>query len=251
MPLFAVLDILIAVYFGVHAIRTGRNMYWLMILLMAPFLGSLIYFFAEYLPEVRHSAIARKAVGAVGKVLDPKRELREATLAFERTPTVDHRFRLAEALQGLGRVDEALAHFEACVAGPYAKDIKLRRGLARAQLAAGKPADAARTLSSLFADSPEQARGPASLWLAQAHAEAGDEAAALAAFDQACQQHATTETHCAYGLYLARIGRVPAARAMLERVVHDARMGTTHSRDLNREAIDQARAALKALEARA
>jgi hypothetical protein len=206
-----------------------------------------VYFFAEFLPEMRHSAVARKAVGTVAKLVDPGRELREAQMAFDRTPTVDHRHRLAEALLALDRREEALAQFEACVAGPYAKDLKLRRGLAKGQLAAGHPEDAARTLESLFEDAPDQARGEASLWLAQALSEV-DEARAVAAFDRACQLHATTETHCAYGLYLARIGRAPAARAMLERVLHDARVGTTHSRDLNRAAIDQARAAMKALE---
>lgn len=250
MPLFAILDLLVVVYFGVHVIRTGRNLTWLFLLVMAPFLGSLIYFFAEYLPEMRHSRVARRAVGAVSKLVDPRRELREAEMAFERTPTVDHRWRLAEALRAAGRIDEALAQYEACVAGPYARDIKLRRGLARGQMAAGRHAEAARTLESLFADAPEEAKGEASLWLAQclAQAEPLDEARATAAFDRACQLHASTETHCAYGLYLARIGRTPAARAMLERVLHDARVGTRHSREMNREAIDQARAAMKALE---
>jgi hypothetical protein len=246
MPLLAIADVLIAVFFAVHAVRTGRNMYWLMILLMAPFLGSVIYFFAEYLPEMRHSRVARKAVGTVAKLVDPNREMREAQLGFERTPTVDNRFRLAEALLASGRIDDALAHFEACVAGPYAKDLKLRRGLARAQVVAGRHAAAVQTLESLFADAPAEARGVASLWLAQSLAQV-DEARAIAAFDQACQLHATIETHSAYGLYLAQVGRPDAARAMLERVLHDARVGTATSRELNRAAIDQARSALKAL----
>jgi hypothetical protein len=249
MPLLAIVNFLIAIYFGVHAVRSGRNMYWLMILLMAPFLGSLIYFFAEYLPEMRHSRVARKAVGTVAKLVDPNRALREAQMAFDRTPTVDNRYRLAEALLDTGRIDDALAHFETCVAGPYAKDLKLRRGLARAQIAAGRHAAAVQTLESLFADAPAEARGVASLWLAQSLSQV-DEERAIAAFDEACQLHATTETHCAYGLYLAKLGRTVPARAMLERVLHDARVGTATSRELNRVAIDQARAALKALDAR-
>ncbi len=248
MP-FIGLDLLFAIYFAVHAVRTGRNLYWLFVLLAFPFLGSVIYFFAEYLPEMRHSVVARKAVGAVTRLVDPQRELRDAQMAFDRTPTVDNRHRLGQALLSLGQVDAALEHFQGCVAGPYAKDIKFRRGLARAQLVAGRHAAAAQTLESLFADQPDEARGVASLWLAQALAEV-EEGRAMAAFDQACHLHPTTETHCAYGLYLARIGRDPAARAMLERVLHDARVGTAHSRELNRAEIDQARAALKRLEAR-
>ena len=82
MPILFFLDIAIAVFFAVHAVRTGRQMYWIMILIIAPFLGSLIYFFAEYLPEMRHSTVARKSARAVKSIVDPNRELRDARLAF-------------------------------------------------------------------------------------------------------------------------------------------------------------------------
>lgn len=245
MP-FVVLLYAFAIFFAVHAVRSGRPMYWLFILFVFPGLGSLVYFLTQVLPELRHSRGARRAAGAVVRLVDPDREMREAQEAFERTPTVDHRFRLAQALLAAGREDEALSHFEACVAGPYARDIKLRRGLARAQLVTGRHAAAADTLERLFADAPEEARGEASLWLAQALSKV-DEARALAAYERAGELHATLETHAAHGLYLASLGRTEAARAMLVRALDDARLGTPHSREMNREAIEQARAALRQL----
>ncbi|MFL6680867.1 MAG: PLDc N-terminal domain-containing protein, partial [Burkholderiaceae bacterium] len=102
MPILGFLHIAIAVYFAVHAVRTGRNMYWIMILILFPFLGSVVYFFAEYLPEMRHSTVARKSARVVKSIVDPNRELREARLSFDRTPTVDNRSRLAEALLARG-----------------------------------------------------------------------------------------------------------------------------------------------------
>ena len=249
MPFLGILDIAIAVYFAVHAVRTGRNMVWLFVLLFAPFLGSVIYFFAEYLPEVRHSGVARKSVRAVSALVDPNRELREAQAGFDRTPTVDNRSRLAEALLARGDFDAAVEQFQACASGPYAKDAKFRLGLARAQLAAGRHAAAADTLERLFADEPRQANGEPALWLAQALSGV-DETRALAAFERASEVHNSTETLSAYGLYLARLGRDTQARPMLERVLHNAKVGTPSSRELNREAIDQARAALKTIEAR-
>ena len=249
MPLIGILDLLIVIYFGVHVIRTGRQMYWLMILFIFPFLGSAVYFFAEYLPEMRHSTVARKSVRVVASLVDPNRELREARLAFERTPTVDNRSRLAEALLARGDHDEAIEQFRACASGPYAKDVKFRRGLARAQLAAGRHAAAAQTLESLLADSPRDAGPDAALWLAQALTQV-DETRALAAFEQALHVHNTTETQAAYGIFLASLGRDAQARPLLEGVLHNARVGTASSRELNRGAIDQARAALKEVEAR-
>jgi hypothetical protein len=249
VPILGFLDIAIAVFFAVHAVRTGRQMYWIMILIIAPFLGSLVYFFAEYLPEVRHSSVARKSARVVKSIVDPNRELREARLAFDRTPTVDNRSRLAEALLARGDYDEAVEQFQACASGPYAKDVKFRRGLARAQLAAGRHAAAAATLESLLADSPRDAGSDAALWLAQALTQV-DETRALAAFEQASHVHNTTQTQAAYGIFLASLGRDAQARQLLEGVLHNARVGTPSSRELNREAIDQARAALKTLDAR-
>lgn len=251
MPLaLGSLHILVAIFFAVHAVRHGRNNYWLFILLAFPFLGSVVYFFAEYLPEARHSRIARQAVGAVTTLIDPGRALREARADFERTPSADHRARLADALLDAGEAKEALAHYRACVTGHHAKDAKLRLGLARAELAAGEAAAAARTLRDLFADEPERYTGSPALLLAQALAEAGDDVGAMTAFDEALTRHNSTESRCAYGLHLASRGRDARARELLEAVLRDAKLVDEHARVLNRESIDQARAALKALDAR-
>lgn len=250
MSILGILDIAIAIFFAVHAVRSGRPMYWIMILIMAPFLGSLVYFFTQYLPEIRHSNVARKSARVVKSLVDPNRELREARLAFERTPTVDNRSRLAEALLARGDNDEAIDQFQACASGPYAKDAKFRRGLARAQLAAGRHAAAVATLESLIADAPRDAGSDALLWLAQALTQV-DETRALAAFEQAIQAHDTTETQAAYGIFLASLGRDTQARPLLEGVLHNARVGTASSRELNRASIDQARAALKVVQSRA
>ena len=249
MPILGLLDIAIAIFFAVHAVRSGRPMYWIMILIVAPFLGSVVYFFTQYLPEIRHSNVARKSARVVKSLVDPNRELREARLAFDRTPTVDNRSRLAEALLARGDNDEAIAQFQACASGPYAKDVKFRRGLARAQLAAGRHADAAATLEALIADSPRDAGSDALLWLAQALTQV-DESRALAAFEHAVRVHDTTEAQAAYGIFLASLGRDAQARPLLEGVLHNARVGTASSRELNRTAIDQARAALKVVESR-
>ncbi len=251
MPIaLGTLHILVAIFFAVHAVRNGRANYWLFVLLGFPFLGSVIYFFAEYLPEMRHSRIGRQAVSAVTSIVDPGRALREASADFERTPSADHRARLADALLASGQAKEALAHYRASLSGHHAKDAKLRLGLANAALSAGEPKVAAQTLRDLFADEPERYAGAPALLFAQAHADAGDEAAALAAFDEAMTRHNSTETRCAHGLYLASRGRDARARELLDGVLRDSKLVDEHARVLNRASLDQARAALKALDAR-
>jgi hypothetical protein len=251
MPVaFGALHILVAIFFAVHAVRHGRANYWLFVLLGFPFLGSVIYFFAEYLPEMRYSRLGRQAVGAVAAIVDPGRALREARQDFDRTPSVEHRARLADALLDAGQAQDALAHYRACASGHHATDAKMRVGLARAALAAGEPALAAQTLQALFADEPERYSGAPALLLAHAHADRGDPEAALGAFDEALQRHNSIETRCDYGLYLARLGRDARARELLDGVLRDARLVDEHARVLNRASLDQARAALRALDER-
>ena len=109
MPIFGLgLHILIAIFFAIHAIRTGRELYWLVILLMFPLLGSIVYFAAVFLPQSRLQHGARKAGAAIQKSLDPGRELRDARDAFDLTPTAHNQMRLAAALLDAGEIAQAV-----------------------------------------------------------------------------------------------------------------------------------------------
>jgi len=80
------LHLIVAIFFAVHAVRTGQQMYWLFILLAFPLLGSLIYFLAIYLPSSRLQRQATRLASTAVKALDPTREVREAQAAFAQQP---------------------------------------------------------------------------------------------------------------------------------------------------------------------
>ena len=246
MPVLAVLHIAIAIFFAVHAVRTGRNTVWLFVLLSFPFLGSLVYLFAEFLPEKRHSRLGRKAGAALRQLIDPQGELREARLALERTPSMGNRLRLAQALLEAGQAAEALPHFQACAQGVFAKDAAALSGLARCQAAAGQEAAAVLSLRHLFEAQPERFSGDLALLMARLLAVVQPEEAE-AAFEIALRTHSGLETHSAWGLYLLERGRKAEARPVLEQVLKDARLSSAHGRDLNREAIAAAETALDRL----
>ena len=88
MEIFGIgLHVIVALFFAIHAVRSGQQIYWLMILFLFPLLGSLVYFIAIYLPSSGLRQGARKAASVAAQTLDPNRELREARDAFEYTPT--------------------------------------------------------------------------------------------------------------------------------------------------------------------
>lgn len=239
MPFVALVHLAIAAFFAVHAVRTGRPMQWLFILFAFPLLGSIVYVFAVYLPAMRYTRQGIKAARAVQSVLDPNRELREASIEFDRTPTAYNRARLAAALLAKGRVDEAIGHYEQAASGPYAKDASFLEGLAAAQLEAGRFGAAVATLQRLFDAHPDQRGGALALMHAQALAGAKDPGA-RAAFEAVL----AAEAKCKFGLFLIDQGDLVAARRALEAVLKDAQRGHVHSRELNRDWIAEAKAAL-------
>jgi hypothetical protein len=93
MPVLALCEILVQMYFAVHAVRTGRERQWLFIIIIFPGIGSLIYFFSEYLPDMQQVARLRKRNAPAGSL----KHLRYLEDQVEITPSVKDKKALAEA----------------------------------------------------------------------------------------------------------------------------------------------------------
>jgi hypothetical protein len=145
------LHILIALFFAVHAMRHGKQMYWLIILFSFPLLGSIVYFVVEYLPASRMQRTAGKVASAAIGLIDPEREYRAATEAYDLAPTAQNKLRLAKAALDKGQAADAAGHYRDALKGPLASDPELQFGLASALLAAGGPASGREALQALQA----------------------------------------------------------------------------------------------------
>lgn len=64
---------LVALFFAVHALRSGQQTCWLSIPFSFPLLGSIVYVLTIYLPDSRMERGARRAVRGAAMVLDPTR----------------------------------------------------------------------------------------------------------------------------------------------------------------------------------
>ena len=59
MHLLLILEIIAQIYFVVHAIKTEKARYWIYIIILVPWIGFLIYFFTEFLPDSQESQSAK------------------------------------------------------------------------------------------------------------------------------------------------------------------------------------------------
>lgn len=240
------LNVIIAICFAVHAVRNRQSIYWLFILFVFPMLGSVVYFFAVYLPSLRQSRGARVATQAITQFVDPNRAVREARTDFERSPTVQHRMRLGEALLAADKPGEALEHYQAAANGPFASDPALLLGLAKAQFAVGNAAASEATLSTLFDTNPQaRNQGEPALLYARVLAARGAPGA-RAAFEQALTCASDVAPRCLFADWLAQQPDEADRRradSLYAEIVQDARHWPRHAREHNREWLQRAQAA--------
>lgn len=247
MPIVGLgLHVLIAIFFAIHAVRSGQQTYWLFILFSFPLLGSIVYFLAIYLPDSRLERGARRAVAKAAKALDPTRALREARAAFEYTPTAQHQMRLAAALLDAGQADEAASHYEACLKGPFAGDLEIRWGAAQAWQAGGRHAQAMAQLQAIRAQEPGFRADAVSVALARALGDSGRHDEARAEFESAVARFGSFETKAEYAIWAVTHGE-PALAARLQAELQQAmKRWNRHTRVLNEALLARLRAAFAA-----
>ncbi|MQA21704.1 tetratricopeptide repeat protein [Rugamonas rivuli] len=248
MTIFGIgLHVLVALFFAVHVIRSGQQMYWLMILFAFPLLGSVVYFVAVYLPDSRLEHGARKMVTAAARTLDPGRELREARDAYAYTPTAQNQMRLATALLEAGNADEAASTYEACLQGPFSGDLEIRYGAARATLASGRAAAAVAHLQTIRASDANFRGEQVSLLLAQALAAAGRQDEAKAEFEFALGRYNSFAVQAEFAIWAAGSGDAARAGQLHAELQRTMERWTRHTRDMNQELIRRLNAAMTAV----
>jgi len=220
-----VLSVVFSVALCVHVVRSGRDMYWLWIILIFQPLGGLVYLIAVLIPELAAGPTARRVSHAARETLNPERAYREAKAAVETTPTVHNRMRLAAAAASLGRHAEAEALYREAAQGVHADDPALLLGRANALIELGRFAEA-MPLLDVLGEAGETNRTPqAALALGRAYEGLGRTAEADTAYQWAAMKMPGLEALCRYAAFLARNGRRAEAREALADI--DQRMART------------------------
>lgn len=246
-PLIA-LSVVLSIALAVHVVRTGRELFWLWIILIFQPLGGLVYFLAIVLPELSRGQGARRLEQSALAALDPTREYREARKACEDTPTVRNQSRLAQAAAALGRHDEAERLYAEAAQGIHAEDPALLLGRATALLELDRPGEALTVLELIPGGETADPMAPAAvLALARAYEDLGRAAEADAAYAEASQRIAGFEAFGRYAAFLARQGRKDEARAAiadmdkrLTKLAAQFRREGRHWRDLAAKALSEA-----------
>lgn len=245
--LYVIVSLILQVLLIVHVIKTGRNTIWIWVLVLLPGAGIVAYFIAELLPELMQSRATQRTVKGVKRALDPQGDLRRLAQTAEISGGVDASQRHAEELLRLGRPDEAIPVYQRILRGLYATDANLMLGLARAQFAAGKAADARATLDALMQHNPGFRSSDGHLLYARALELEGQPERALEEYKVLAGYYPGAEARVRYAQLLRSQSRPELAKQQLRDLLNQAAVAPPHYRRSQEDWLKQAEREIAAL----
>jgi len=245
MPILLVVTILFQLALAIHVARTGRQLYWIMLIVMLPWIGGVAYLVAEVLPGLRNDPSARRALRSIGQRINPEKNRRRIEDQLQVADTLENRKRLAEECMRLGDFDTAAFLYQRCLSGVYATDPGFMLGLATAQAELGRYAECRATLEQLIAANPTFRSPDGHLLYARALEQLGETPKALEEYAALENAYPGEEARCRYGLLLTREGRRDDARRVFQSMLNREKTAPSYYRRKEKAWLDQARAALK------
>ena len=229
----------------VHIVRSGREYWWILIVLFLPVIGALVYLAIEVYPEFqRRRRPGGRITGAVsgGRLQALRRQL-------EVCDSVENRRNLAEAHLGRGEPAAALPLYEACLTPAHENDPDILFGLARAYFHNGKLMEAEKFLRRVAEVSPSLQRHERDLLLARTLAGMGraDQAATL--YEALLPGFTGEEARYRYAELQWRRGSKAKARELIEAILDKARLAAGPYRRREREWIRGAKRLRRQLKA--
>ena len=222
MPFLGGLIFVIQVFFAIHVIRSGRDRYWLYLILFLPGLGCAIYFFSEFLPEMRQHHKVKKVGTQLIKAVDPQREVRRLRDQLEIANTDANRRELAEACIAAGHIDEAISLYKHCLQFDEHDPILMEK-LAGAYFQQKSYAQARQILEDLIEHNPNYKSSDGHLLYAETLQALNETRQALEEFRVLSETYPGEEARIKYAMLLLAQGNNDEARRVFEQVLLRAR----------------------------
>jgi hypothetical protein len=244
---------LISLAVAYHAVRNGKSPLWLVGLAVASFLSILAtlavwlaYLGFAVIPDLLHSAPARRLKDNVVNAADPGRGYREKLREAELVGSVDSKRALAEECIRMGRFTDAIELYESAMQGPLgASDPALIKGLGRARMLSGDGAAAQALFEQLHAHDPAAYDSDAELDHARALELQGKHTEAVAQYEKVVARYPGEEARARFGLLLETIGQKARAQALFQEILKSVQGAPSHYRSRQKEWVAIAKSHLK------
>ena len=230
MPILGVLILLIQVGFAYHAVKSGRELYWIVIIMMFPVVGCLVYFFLAIYPTLGIERQARKLSDGIAKAIDPSREMKARIDDVAACGSLNNKMLLAEECLNMGFYDDAIKLYSGCMDGPYANDPLLQMGLASSHFHKGEFPSARQWFERLLNQQPAYKGGAARLLYARALEAIGETDAALTEYVRLSREFPGEEARYRYARLLKQTGQIAESNKICDEILRNARRAPRYYR---------------------
>ncbi len=238
MPIIAILTFLLQLVCAVHAVRTGREQFWLYLILFLPGLGCIIYIVTQMLPDLRGSPKAHAAAKSAMRTIDPKRDLRRRLNDLEVSDNVANRLALAEECSHAGMHDEALELLQTCITDDDSPDLLVR--LSEAQFNCKRYAETVATLDNLIGRHPNFRSHDGHFLYARALVGLDQFDRAAQEYEAVIQSYPGEEARARFALLLESMQRVERAQFLWQEILTRAKRAPKYYRKAQKQWIDLA-----------
>lgn len=218
MPL-AILLIIIQIAFAIHVVRTGRDRFWIYIIMFVPAIGCLIYFLTQILPELGKNRTINRAGKTLIKAIDPQRELRKRKEELEFSDTIDNRLQLANECMEANFIEDAISLYESCLKGSNEDDPDIMLKLAQAYFLAGNSDKTKSTLEKLIQTNPDFKSVDGHLLYARSLENLGLVDDAMKEYEILARSYPGEEARVRYALLLKTTGKTEEAQKVFNEIL--------------------------------
>lgn len=229
----------------IHVLKTGRDRYWIWLLIFIPLLGGAAYLLIEVFPGLAGDLRVRRAARGVRRAVDPGSGVRSEAADWERSANAETGRRYAAALIDAGRPTEALDILGKVLNGLFEHDPALLLLKARAEFALDRHADAISTLERLNRENPDLRSPDGHLLYARSLEAEGRTQEAIDEYEAVAAYYPGAEARFRLGQALHAAGRSGQAREVFERLVKDGQHAPRHFQREQREWLNAARKTLE------
>jgi hypothetical protein len=234
-----IIQLIFQIFFAVHAIKTGRHR-WIFIILIFPVVGSLIYFFAEYLPDLQNEAALKKK-----RYTNSPTNIKQLQKQLEITDTIQNKIKLAEGYFLNRQYQESINLLEPCLAGPYKNDQHILEGLTYSYFFVGNFDNSLIILSKIEENRNGQLTNDLKLHKAKALEAIGNYDLALEQYESLIKTFSGEEAKCRYAKLLKKYGQNNKARELFEDILKKVQLAPRHYQKMQKHWVNIAKEELK------
>jgi hypothetical protein len=228
MPIY--LTVLIQALLVIHVLKTGRNRYWIWLLLFLPLIGGIAYLVIEVLPEFRGGIRGQRAIREIKKAVNPGADLERHAAAWEQSPNADNARRYAGALMDSGKFSQADEILDQAMSGFFSTEPNLMLLRARGRFESGRFDETIRVLEALQEENPDFKSSEGHLLYARALQAAGRGDKAIGEYRAVATYFPGVEARYRLVLALQENGLADEAGRELDQLINDARLAPAHFR---------------------